>query len=176
MTKVKPKSLSLAMSQPASPISSAVTSPSEPDSRTASPGLPQDGIVQSDEMQDPTDGARETSPTLEETQDPEASALTSLPSVPSSPKNVPKHGQSRSLFGNLKAARSSNKVNKLETTIRQVSEDLPRKNINGGGAGLYSLGKSHGSTPDLSLSTLNTSSLDILGGESMRFVKYARHH
>ncbi|KAI4199799.1 MAG: hypothetical protein LQ346_002522 [Caloplaca aetnensis] len=100
---------------------------------------------------------------LEEVQDLEASAITSLPPVPSSPKNAPKHGQSRSLFGNLKAAKSSNKVNNLETTIRQVSEDLPRDNMNVTGASLYSLGKGPGSTPDLSLSTLNRSSLDISG-------------
>lgn len=167
MTRVKSKSLSLAMPQAASPISSAVSTPSEPNSRTESPSNPQNEVLQQDEAQNGTSNARDMSPSLEETtQDPDASAVTSLPSVPSSPKNVPKHGPSRSLFGNLKAAKSSNKVHKLETTIRQVSEDLPRDKINGGGAAFYSLDKGPGSTPDLSLSTLNTSSLGIPGGGS----------
>lgn len=169
MTKVKSKSLSLAMPQSASLISSALSSPSELDSRTASPRLPQDGSLQRAVRQDGMNATKDTL-RLEEVQDLEASAITSLPPVPSSPKNAPKHGQSRSLFGNLKAAKSSNKVNNLETTIRQVSEDLPRDNMNVTGASLYSLGKGPGSTPDLSLSTLNRSSLDISGGESMAFV------
>ncbi len=166
MTKVKSKSLSLAMPQSASIISSALTSPSELDSRTASPRFAQHGSLQHDVTQDGTSATIDTSLRLDEIRDSEASAITSLPPVPSSPKNVPKHGQSRSLFGNLKAAKSSNKVNNLETTIRQVSEDLPRDDMNVRGAGLYSLGKGPGSTPDLSLSTLNTGSLDISGCES----------
>lgn len=167
MTKIKSRSLSLAMPQPSSFVSSALTSPSETDSLTTSPIFLQDGSLQYARTQDGMNGTKETSLTLEEVQGSEASAVTSLPPVPSSPKNIPRHGQSRSLFGNLRAAKSSNKVNNLETTIRQVSEDLPRDNTKGREAGLYSLGKGPGSTPDLSLSTLNTSSLDILGGESL---------
>ncbi|KAL9030423.1 MAG: hypothetical protein Q9196_001455 [Gyalolechia fulgens] len=166
MTKVKAKSLSLSMPQTASPISSAVSSPSDPGSRTTSPKLEQDVNSSRDKWQCASNGTSGTSPGLEESRVPEAYALTSLPSIPSSPNHAAKHGQqhSRSLFGNLKAAKSSNKVNKFETTIRQVSEDLPRDNAKSGGAALYSLEKGPGSTPDLSLSTLNTGSLDILGG------------
>lgn len=172
MTKLKAKSLPLAMPQPASPISSAVSSPSEPRSRSTSPKLEQDVSLSRDKWHFATNGISETSRGPEESRVAEVSALTSLPSLPSSPNYAAKHGQqhSRSLFGNLKAAKSSNKVNKLEATIRQVSEDLPRDNAKSGGAALYSLEKGPGSTPDLSLSTLNTSSLDMLGGESMLFV------
>ncbi|KAL9005980.1 MAG: hypothetical protein Q9188_001270 [Gyalolechia gomerana] len=154
------------MPQPASSISSAVSSPSEPRSRSTSPKLEQDVSLSRDKWQFATNGISETSRGPEESRV-EVSALTSLPSLPSSPNYAAKHGQqhSRSLFGNLKAAKSSNKVDKLETTIRQVSEDLPRDNAKSGGAALYSLEKGPGSTPDLSLSTLNTSSLDILGGQ-----------
>ncbi|KAL8928187.1 MAG: hypothetical protein Q9208_001897 [Pyrenodesmia sp. 3 TL-2023] len=153
------------MPQTSSFISSAPTTPSETNSRTTSPRFPQDGSLQHARTQDGMNGTKETSLSLEDVQGLEASAVTSLPPVPSPPKNAPRHGQSRSLFGNLRAAKSSNKVNNLQTTIRQVSEDLPRDNTNGRPAGLYSLGKGPGSTPDLSLSTLNTSSLDILGGQ-----------
>ncbi|KAI4141579.1 MAG: hypothetical protein L6R39_005279 [Caloplaca ligustica] len=147
------------MPQAASPISSAVSTPSEPNSRTESPSNPQNEVLQQDEAQNGTSNARDMSPSLEETtQDPDASAVTSLPSVPSSPKNVPKHGPSRSLFGNLKAAKSSNKVHKLETTIRQVSEDLPRDKINGGGAAFYSLDKGH-DTPDIAQRPVGSSIL-----------------
>ncbi|KAL9022543.1 MAG: hypothetical protein Q9185_000253 [Variospora sp. 1 TL-2023] len=152
------------MPQPASPISSTVTSPSDPDSRAASPHhIQETGTLQHRAGNEST-GIRDDSPITYDTRNLQGSTLTSLPSVPQSPKNVPRHGQSRSLFGNLKAAKSSNKVNKLETTIRQVSADQPRDHTNGEVAGIYSLGKGPGSTPDLSLSTLTTSSLDILGG------------
>lgn len=174
MTKLRPQSLSLTMPQPASPISSAVNSPSEPNSPTASPDHPQDVNEQPGRKQDGANSTRDTLLSWQKTRDLEASTLTSLPSVPPSPKNVPKHGASRSLFGNLKATKSSNKVHKLETTIRQVSEDLPRDNTNGVGPSLYSLDKSPGSTPELSLSTLNTSSLDIPGGKCTRFVILCR--
>ncbi|KAL8719726.1 MAG: hypothetical protein Q9225_003296 [Loekoesia sp. 1 TL-2023] len=156
------------MPQASSPISSVITSPSDPGSRTASPRLNQDIDPLQHKWQSESTGTSETSPSLEEVRGADAPALTSLPPIPSSPQNAPNHGQqhSRSLFGNLKAAKSSNKVHKLEPTIRQVSEDIPRDNAKGGGATLYSLEKSPGSTPDLSLSTLNTSSLDIPGGQN----------
>lgn len=166
MTKVKSKTLSLAMPQPASPISSTVTSPSETDSRTASPSRMREAEMYQYRAGNGEIGTRDASPSLEEAKTRKGSAFTSLPSVPHSPQNVPRHGQSRSLFGNLKAAKSSNKVDKLETTIRQVSEDQPRDNVSSGVAGIYSLGKGPGSTPDLSLSTLNTSNMDIPGGRS----------
>ncbi|KAI4115916.1 MAG: hypothetical protein LQ345_003573 [Seirophora villosa] len=165
MTKVKSKTLSLAMPQPASPISSTVTSPSETDSRTASPSRMREAEMYQYRAGNGEFGTRGASPSLEEAKTRKGSAFTSLPSVPHSPQNVPRHGQSRSLFGNLKAAKSSNKVDKLETTIRQVSEDQPRDNVSSGVAGIYSLGKGPGSTPDLSLSTLNTSNMDIPGGQ-----------
>ncbi|KAL8731513.1 MAG: hypothetical protein Q9166_003359 [cf. Caloplaca sp. 2 TL-2023] len=154
------------MPQTASPVSSVITSPSDSGSRKLSPSRDQKANTHEDEPQRQSSGTSANSATLDEGQDPEAPALTSLPSIPSSPKNGPKHGRdhSRSLFANLKAAKSSNKVNKLEPTIRQVSEDIPRNNTDPGEATLYSLHKSPGSTPDLSLSTLNTISLDVPSG------------
>ncbi|KAL8699848.1 MAG: hypothetical protein Q9224_001237 [Gallowayella concinna] len=159
----KSKSLSLTLPQNASPISSVTTPPSDPRSRKASPNQGQKARVQEDGPQRQVSGTSNNSTVLEETLKPEESNLTSLPSIPSSPKTGPKHvrDHSRSIFGNLKAAKSSNRVNKLEPTIRQVSEDTPRNTTNAGEATLYSLHKSPGSTPDLSLSTLTTSSLDV---------------
>ncbi|KAL8805717.1 MAG: hypothetical protein Q9200_005308 [Gallowayella weberi] len=158
----KSKSLSLTLPQNASPVSSAITSPSDPGSHKASPNQGQKAHAQ-DGPQRQVSGTSNNSTLLEETQEPEETNLTSLPSMPSSPNTGPKHGRdhSRSIFANLKAAKSSNKVNRLEPTIRQVSEDTPRNNPNGGEATLYSLQKSPGSTPDLSLSTLTTNSLDV---------------
>ncbi|KAL8681869.1 MAG: hypothetical protein Q9186_002026 [Xanthomendoza sp. 1 TL-2023] len=159
----KSKSLSLTLPQNASPISSVTTPPSDPRSRKASPNQGQKARVQEDGPQRQVSGTNNNSTVLEETLKPEETNLTSLPSIPSSPKTGPKHvrDHSRSIFGNLKAAKSSNRVNKLEPTIRQVSEDTPRNTTNAGEATLYSLHKSPGSTPDLSLSTLTTSSLDV---------------
>lgn len=160
------------MPQTASPISSAVSSPSDPGSPTTSPKLEQDLSESRDRWNFVSNGTGEVLQGHKEPQAPEAPALTSLPSVPSSPGHATKHEpqHSRSLFANLKAAKSSNKVNKLETTIRQVSEDLPRDNAKSGGAALYSLEKSPGSTPDLSLSTLNASSVNMLGGQDRKDV------
>ncbi|KAL8705743.1 MAG: hypothetical protein Q9201_001177 [Fulgogasparrea decipioides] len=158
------------MPQAISPVSSAITSPSVSESRTASPSRTVSSgrtldVSGHHRWQVESNGTCDTSTSLEEAQDPEATALTSLPSIPSSPKNASKHGRdhSRSLFANLKAAKSSNRVHKLEATIRQVSEDIPRDDTKSGEPILYTLQKSSGSTPDLSLSTLNTSSLDIPG-------------
>ncbi|KAL8800570.1 MAG: hypothetical protein Q9182_005081 [Xanthomendoza sp. 2 TL-2023] len=164
----KSKSLSLTLPQNASPVSSAITSPSDPGSRKASPSQGQKTYAQ-DGPQRQVSGTSNNSTLLEETQEPEETNLTSLPSMPSSPKTGPKHGRdhSRSIFANLKASKSSNKVHKLEPTIRQVSEDTPRNHPNGGEASPYSLHKSPGSTPDLSLSTLTTSSLDVPDGTSV---------
>lgn len=166
MSKAKTKSLSLTMPQAASPVGSAIASPSDSGSRTASSSRTQEVDEQYKWRKEPND-IHDISTSPEEAEDPNVPAFTSLPSIPSSPKNGSKHGRdhSRSLFANLKAAKSSNKIHKLEATIRQVSEDIPRDNTKSGGPALYSLQKSPGSTPDLSLSTLNTSSLDFLGGK-----------
>ena len=167
MTKAKSESLSLSMPEPILPSSNAPAPSPDAESRTTSPKLDSTIDASQHKWQFESNGVNETSQSLEEIQAPDAPGLTSLPSLPSSPKNPPKHGQQhpRSLFGNLKAAKSSNRVHKLEPTIRQVSEDIPRDDTRSGGATLYSLGHGPGSTPDLSLSTLNTSSLDIPGGE-----------
>ncbi|KAL9597405.1 MAG: hypothetical protein Q9219_005158 [cf. Caloplaca sp. 3 TL-2023] len=151
------------MPQAASPASSAITSPSE----SASPKLEHDVNPSQDNWQSTSNGTSESPQNHAEAPSPAEHAVSSNPTIPSSPQRVIKHGQqhSRSLFGNIKAAKSSNKVNKLEPTIRQVSEDIPRDYARGGEATLYSLDKGSGSTPDLSLSTLNTSTLDIPGGQ-----------
>ncbi|KAL8780933.1 MAG: hypothetical protein Q9213_006244 [Squamulea squamosa] len=164
----KSKSLSLTLPRNASPVSSGITSPSHSESRKASPSRGQKFDTTGDEPQRQVSGTSQESTAFGEVPDSEAHALTSLPSIPSSPKNGPRHGRdhSRSLFANLRAAKSSNKVNNLEPTIRQVSEDVPRNNTESSETTLYSLHHSPGSTPDLSLSTLGSSSLDVSDGES----------
>ncbi|KAL8855870.1 MAG: hypothetical protein Q9178_007490 [Gyalolechia marmorata] len=164
----KSKSLSLTMPRPASPVSSAITSPSDSGSRKASPSRDQKVNTTEDRPQRQASGNSEDSLSFEDALELEPSALTSLPSIPSSPKNGPRHGRdhSRSLFANLRAAKSSNKVNNLEPTIRQVSEDIPRDDTQSGETPLYTLRRSPGSTPDLTLSALSSSSLDVPGGEA----------
>ena len=173
MSKTKTKSLSLAMPQAASPVSSAVTSPSDTESRTASPSRTA-STSRTQEVNEQYKGQPEsnrdpvTAIYRQETYNEDDPALTSLPAIPSPPNGANKHGrdQSRSIFANLKAAKSSNKVHKLEATIRQVPEDTMENNAKSAAPTLYSLQKGSGSTPDLSLSTLNTSSSDIPGGRS----------
>lgn len=175
MSKRKTKSLSLTMPHTASPIGSTITSPNDFSSGTASPSRTAASVRTqevNEQLQWPTEsnGLHVTSASPEAVQDEETAALTSLPSMPASLNASSKHGRdhSRSLFANLKASKSSNKVHKLEATIRQVPEDTSQDSTKIDGPTLYSLQKGPGSTPDLSLSTLNTSSLDVPGGESVR--------
>ncbi|KAL8949387.1 MAG: hypothetical protein Q9222_004507 [Ikaeria aurantiellina] len=144
------------------PARSPMISPTDSASRTASPARIREIDTQRCRGHEEQD---RTNP--EEDQDLASPTLTSLPSIPASPQQGPKHGreQSRSLFANFKATKSSNRVHKLEATIRQVSEDTPRDNTRPGEASLYSLQKGSGSTPDLSLSTLNTSSIEAPGAD-----------
>ncbi|KAI4089877.1 MAG: hypothetical protein L6R37_007983 [Teloschistes peruensis] len=158
------------MPHAASPIGSTITSPNDFSSRTASPSQTASSVHTqevNEHLQWPADsnGLHNTPTSPEAAQDQETAALTSPLSIPDSPKASSKHGRdhSRSLFANLKASKSSNKVHKLEATIRQVSEDVSRDRTKTDGPTLYSLQKGPGSTPDLSLSTLNTSSLDVPG-------------
>ncbi|KAL8667971.1 MAG: hypothetical protein Q9168_007160 [Polycauliona sp. 1 TL-2023] len=160
----KSKSMSLAMPRTASPISSAITSSSDSGSRKASPVRSQSTNPNDQRPQRQASGTSEDSAAFGGSEGP---SLTSLPSVPSRPKNGIGHGRdhSRSIFANLRAAKSSNKLDNLEPTIRQVPEDA-RHDTDSGETTLYSLHKSSGSTPDLSLSTLNSSSLDISNGRA----------
>ncbi|MCJ1311591.1 hypothetical protein MMC25_005264 [Agyrium rufum] len=56
---------------------------------------------------------------------PTSPSFTSLPQFPSSPESTPKHARepSRSIFANLKAAKSSSKIHTIEPTIRKVRQD-----------------------------------------------------
>ncbi|KAL6716222.1 hypothetical protein ACLMJK_005788 [Lecanora helva] len=86
---------------------------------------------------------------------PKSPEFTSLPPFPSSPVDPPKHSRepSKGFFANMKASKSSNKIHHIEPTIRQVSEDIPRKNVDVSESAIYSMRKNVGSTPDLSLTT-----------------------
>ncbi|KAL8713595.1 MAG: hypothetical protein Q9220_002457 [cf. Caloplaca sp. 1 TL-2023] len=153
------------MPRATSPANGPIISPADPTYRTASPSHTREIDSQQYQGQEGLDTTNADSVNHEDDHDLASPVLTSLPSMPASPQQGPKHGreQSRSLFANYKATRSSNKVHKLEATIRQVSEDTPRDSNRSGERSLYSLQKGSGSTPDLSLSTLNTSSIEAPG-------------
>ena len=159
---VKSKSLSLPMPRTVSPVSSSITSPSDPGSRKTSPDRGQKIYATEDGSERHAHGIGADSAVVDE--DPELGAppLTSLPSIPPEPKHGPRHGRdhSRSLFANLRAAKSSNKLDNLEPTIRQVPDDISH-GTDSGETALYSLHRSPGSTPDLSLSASNSTSLGI---------------
>lgn len=159
----KAQSLSVATPNTLSPVSSAITSPTEPRSRSVSPRSPgyrQDtpGSTEAD-----TETYSQANSEPQSTSDPPGSPnLTSLPPFPSSPKSTPKHlrDQSKSFFANLKASKSSNKVHTMESTIRQVTDDATRSEKDLREHGMYSLRKNTGSTPDLSKSTFDEVSVD----------------
>ncbi|KAL8895160.1 MAG: hypothetical protein Q9192_003803 [Flavoplaca navasiana] len=155
------------MPRTVSPVSSSITSPSDPGSRKTSPDRGQKICATEDGSERHAHGIGADSAVVDE--DPELGAppLTSLPSIPPEPKHGPRHGRdhSRSLFANLRAAKSSNKLDNLEPTIRQVPDDISH-GTNSGETTLYSLHRSPGSTPDLSLSTSNSTSLGLPDGQA----------
>ena len=155
----RPTSLSLTVPKKLSVISSEITSPPEAESRSTSPREANVVSTRTPVFDVPQ------SPTMEDhTNSPE---FTSLPPFPSSPEQQPKHVRepSKGFFSNLKASKSSQKVFQVEPTIRQVSEEIPRSNLDFTENSIYSLRKSPGSTPDLSLTnTLEGSSTEAHEG------------
>jgi hypothetical protein len=164
-----PQTLSVATPNTASPVSSVITSQTEPRSRSPSPSSPVPQQVRKASLSSRSKSEIEPYNEREPSLDPGSPTLTSLPPFPSSPKNSPKHGrdQSKSFFANLKASKSSNKIHNIEPTIRPVAQSTtrslnePKENI------LYSLRKSPGSTPDLSKSKFGNASADASDGESI---------
>ena len=149
---VRPASLSLAMPKHVSPVSSTITSPTDGELSSPSPRH-----LHTNNAENP----QPLEPHLLENQS-HSPDLTSLPPFPSSPKDMPNPSRepSRGFFSNMKASKSSNKVFNMEPTIRHVSEDTTRSNVDSTERSLYSLRKSPGSTPDLSLLTLQSSTSD----------------
>ena len=152
---VRSTSLSLGIPANPSPISSNVTSPTDPGSHPSTPGstagsrtqelsLPQSRLNHT-ELQFSSSHATEEPPLSPE--------FTSLPPFPESPGETPRGGQesSKGFFANLKASKSSNKVNSVsEPTIRQVSDNAARRDVDVLEDSDFSR-KNQGSTPDLSL-------------------------
>ncbi len=172
----KRASLSLVMPSNKSPISSTITSPSDPGSRSSSPDgqrnaqpqsetrLQRDDLANQGASHSSQKSGRKFAPVS--SAEPRSPTLTSLPQIPSSPKNGSTHAreQSRSFFANLKASKSTNRVHQVEPTIRKVSEDMPRSKAPTKENTIYSIRKSPGSTPDLSLSAFSHSSLEVSDG------------
>lgn len=154
-------SLSLAMPSAASPVSSAITSPTASETTSASPPSSKRGDLRHDNKESHSNQARAAGSHILEplsaTDAPSSPNLTSLPPFPSSPKANARHmrEQSKSFFSNLKASKSSNRVHYMEPTIRQVSEDTTEPDAESHESSLYSVRKNTGSTPDLSSSALS---------------------
>jgi len=173
----KRASLSLVVTNNKSPISSVITSPSNSGSRSPSPADLRRAQPQSEtrvQMDDSanrgmSNNSQKSGPISSPVSlaEPRSPTFTSLPQIPTSPKNGSKHAreQSRSFFANLKASKSTNRVHQVEPTIRQVSEDTSRSKAFTKENTIYSIRRSPGSTPDLSLSAFNHSSSEISDGE-----------
>ena len=152
----RPASLQLTMPKSASPGIKAFTSPT--DDGGASPSLRHLHTGS-------TENPHNLEPQAVEDQS-NSPDLTSLPPFPSSPKDTPTHTSepSKSFFSNRKVSKSS-KVFHMEPTIRHVSEDTARSNVDSTERTLYSLRKTTGSTPDLSLLTLQSTLTDEREGK-----------
>ena len=168
----RPTSLALAVPQSTSVVGSNVPSPTVAESGLslssnikANSAPPGGSARHHKASRSEIIGLSETPPSEVQSTSPE---ITSLPPFPSSPKDAPKHARdsSKGFFSNLKASKSSNKVHHVEPTIRQVSEDIPRSQVSSQPNSLYSLRKSPGSTPDLSLSNFDVSTTDSRQGRT----------
>ena len=162
------QSLSVAIPSTSSPISSTITSPTEPRSRSLSPGSPAHRVELPIRTKPNTQAYTKVNDEARSTDDhPGSPTLTSLPPFPPSPKGTPKHlrDQSKSFFSNLKASKSSNKVHTMETTIREVPHTSARGDKDFRENGIYTLRKNTGSTPDLSKSTFDNTSIDVSDGK-----------
>ena len=167
----RPASLSLAMPINTSTGSSTVTSPTDGGGDLPSPinkaasQAPLGAATRHHKSTKslPFNSSCPQSPILQ----PASPELTSLPAFPPSPKDSPKHVReaSKGFFSNLKASKSSNKIHTVESTIRQVSDRSQRAPTDSQNHLLYSLKKSSGSTPDLSLSKFDISSSDHRQGK-----------
>lgn len=148
----RPASLSLAMPKQISPVSSTITSPIDGERSLSSPRHLHTSNAENPQPLEPHSVEDQSN----------SPNLTSLPPFPSSPKDIPRHSRepSRGFFANMKASKSSNKIFNMEPTIRHVSEDTARSNVDSTERSLYSLRKTTGSTPDLSLLTLQSSTTD----------------
>ncbi|KAL9076817.1 MAG: hypothetical protein Q9161_000802 [Pseudevernia consocians] len=156
----RPASLSLPLPRSASPVSSTFTSPTNGGGSSPSPRHLHTSNAENPQPLEPHSA-----------EDPSKSPdLTSLPPFPYSPMDKPNHARepSKGFFSNMKASKSSNKVYHMEPTIRHVSEDTARSNVDSTEKSLYSLRKTTGSTPDLSLLTLQNSSTDGREGCQVR--------
>ena len=154
---VRPASLSLAMPKRASPVSSTITSPTDAEGSSLSPRHWHPSNAENPQPLEPRSVEDQSN----------SPDLTSLPPFPTSPKDTPNHTRepSKGFFSNMKASKSSNKVFHVEPTIRHVSEDTARSNVDSSEKSLYSLRKTTGSTPDLSLLTLQSSTTDDREGK-----------
>ena len=178
-------SLSLVMPSNKSPISSTITSPSDPGSRSPSPDSQGRAQPQSEtrlRRDESANGGADCNsqksrqkPTPASYTGPRSPTLTSLPQIPSSPKNGSKHmrEQSKSFFANLKASKSSNRVHQVDPTIRQVSEDTSRSKATAKENTVYSVRKSPGSTPDLSPLPFNHSSPEVSDGKLLFSIRHS---
>ncbi len=153
---VRPASLSLALPKSASPVSSAIPLPTDGGSSPSPRHLHTSNAENPQSLEPHSVEDQSNSPDL-----------TSLPPFPSSPKDTPNHTRepSKGFFSNMKASKSSNKVFHMEPTIRHVSEDTARSNVGSTEKSIYSLRKTTGSTPDLSLLTLQSSLTDDREGK-----------
>lgn len=163
----RPTSLSLTMPSAGSPISSALTSPASSEPQSASPQSNGHEPYSLENKENQSDTPPKSFPALqihlaEHVDGPVSPDLTSLPPFPSSPKVSFKHMRdpSKSFFANLKASKSSNRVNQMEPSIRQIPEEVSKDDDSQPNSRptIYSLRKGTGSTPDLSKSTFGVES------------------
>lgn len=169
----KSSTLSVTLSHPPVAANDGPRSPTSPMTSTSlddESSRVRDAIIQSKNPQS-TFPAKTVS-LLKETQGagelPKSSTFTSLPSLPTTLKSTPKHAHdpSKSFFSNIKASKSSSRLQPAEGTIRHVAEDNSTADICVSENSIYSMRPSSGSSPDLRKPTFGSSETDKTVGKS----------
>ena len=166
-----PRHTTLQVTIPNSPsaVSSTVTSPTEGESGVSSPRsitaqqvLPGGTIQQNQSTKGLSYNTSEPQSPLQTSPD-----ITSLPAFPPSPKEGQKSSRdtSKGFFSNLKASKSSNKIQSVEPTIRSVDESN-RRQADTLPHPIYSSRQNSGSTRDLSLSKFDLAPPEDRQGEA----------
>ena len=150
MTATRPAPLSIP--QTGSPVGSAITSTTG--SRSHSPSSQSLSLAQ-EEIKAFSKSKHDGDSDVEEPST--SSAITSLPQFPASPKNASQHTRdhSKSFFSNLKASKSSHKVQTPQPSIRTVTDDQTEPSRRR--PEMYNMRSRTDSTPDLGKITFQDS-------------------
>lgn len=146
--------------EPRAPLSPSTLSPTSLKSPRSPPGSPyQKGstirtVIGENKMQveDSHANGSNSHTTEKDTDDfPQSPTITAIPQYPPSPKGSSRHGRdpSKSFFGNLKASKSSHRLQSPDGIPKEVTDKNSKNRTSSKDRTIYASSRARGSTPDL---------------------------